>query len=136
MPITDEEFEAGQVDTTADVPDTTPVGDYDSERDLVLAFLDENPDAAFTQREVLLGVDFDESDDPSSVRETYETGYGAALGDAANEVVDIAGDVTATAMVVGDVDDALASLVADGTVERSDVVVGGDARTYYRVAHS
>ncbi|MWG35921.1 hypothetical protein [Halomarina oriensis] len=136
MPITGEEFESGQVETTVDVPDTTPVGEYDSERNLVLAFLDENPEAAFTEREVLLGVDFDESDDPSTVRESYETGYGEALGDAANEVVDLAGDLTATTLVLGDVDDALTSLVAEGTVERADVVVGGDARTYYRVARS
>ncbi|MFD1514875.1 hypothetical protein [Halomarina rubra] len=136
MPISSAEFEDGRLDTTTDAPDTTTVGEFDSERNLVLAFLDENPDAAFTDREVLLGVDFDESDDPATVRESYTTVYGEALGDAANEVVDLAGDVTATAMVVGDVDDALSSLVADGAVERAEVSVGGQSRTYYRVTRS
>jgi hypothetical protein len=134
MPISSAEFEDGRLDTTTETPDTTTVGEYDSERDLVLAFLDENADAAYTEREVLLGVDFDDSDDPATVRESYDSGHGEALGDPANEVVDLVGDVTATAMVAGDVSEALDSLVAEGAVERATVTTGGESRTYYRVA--
>lgn len=136
MPISSAEFEQGRLDTTTDAPETTPVGEFDTEADLVLAFLDENPEAAFTEREVLPGVDFDESDDPATVRESYRSTHAEALGDAANEVVDLAGDVTATAMVVGDVGEALTALVADGAVERAELTMGGESRTYYRVARS
>lgn len=136
MPIAAEEFEAGRLDTEVDAPDTAPVGEYGTERELVLAFLDENPDAAFTGREVLLGVGFDESDDPSSIRESYDAGRAEPLGGAANQTVDVAGDAAATTLVAGDVDETLAALVANGAVERADVTVDGRSRTYYRVARS
>ena len=136
MPIAAEEFEAGQPDTGVDVPDTVPVGEYETERELVFAFLDENPDAAFTGREILVGVDFDQSDDPSTVRESDAPDRKKALGGAANQVVDLVGDTTATTVVAGDVEEALTTLVADGAVERADVTVDGESRTYYRVARS
>ena len=134
MPIAAEEFEAGQVDAGADVPDAAPGGEYEPGRNRVLALLDENPDAASTERAVLLGVDFDESDDPATVRQSYDSDHETALGDQANEVVDV--DDVAASTTLGDADDALTALVADGAVERADVTADGESRTYYCVARS
>lgn len=68
MPITEAEWDAGTT-TAAETgdPATTPVGEYESERDLIVAFLGENPDNAYTRAEIIKGVDFGETEDPDRV---------------------------------------------------------------------
>jgi len=52
-----------------------------------------------------------------------------------NQLVDIAGDLTASGIVVDDVSEALDALVEEGTVERKKVQrPDGEPEVYYRLA--
>ena len=55
-------FDAEFHDGTVDVSDENPADDEEdpigTEKDLITSFLSERPDEAFTEREVVLGVDF------------------------------------------------------------------------------
>lgn len=42
MPITEREWDDGEFDTDENAPTTDAVGDYDTNKDLILAFLAEN----------------------------------------------------------------------------------------------
>lgn len=121
MPISGDEFESGTVEDDAD--GETPL---ESEKDLIVTFLSEHHDSAFTEREIVLGVDFS-----SLVAETSTPRFGAALVDT---VSDLVGEATATVVVVDDVDEALAELVEEGTVETREVETEGGTETYYRLA--
>lgn len=126
MPITDDEFEDGATHDARDSPETDPVSEYETEKDLVLAFLSENVGTAFTRAEIVRGVDFGDSDDPATVTEVL-TGL-------PNELVDVAGDLTASALVVGDVEEALDELVGEGLVETEQVETDEGPVTYYRLS--
>lgn len=49
-------------------------------------------------------------------------------------IVDIAGDITASAIVIDDVDGALDELVAEGIVTENEIDDDGETVTYYRLA--
>jgi hypothetical protein len=103
------------------------VGEYETEADLVLAFLSENHDKAFTKPEIVKGVDFGEGYEPDSMLKRLLT-----LPD---ELVDVAGDLTASEMVDDDIAAALDSLVAEGTVDRKEIERDdGETVSYYRLA--
>ena len=124
MPISTDEFESGTLDEERGADDP-PI---EEEKELILSFLSERHDRAFTEREIVLGVDFSP---------IYETGTGrtrGALAGAADGLLDIAGTVTATAVVVDDVDEALSALVEEGAVESREVEADGATTTYYRLA--
>lgn len=61
MPITHEEFDAGEFRDRVAAPQVEPVGEYETEKNLITAFLGENVGSAFTVREVVRGVDFGET---------------------------------------------------------------------------
>ena len=127
MPITESEWDAERIDSTAGYPDTTAVGEYETEKDLIVSFLSENHDSAFTRAEIIRGVDFGESTPPETVKETL-----TALP---NQLLDIVGDLVASGIVVDDVSDALDELVSEGTVEWKEVErQDGEPVVYYRLA--
>lgn len=127
MPITESEWRDATVHAQEPDVEPTAVGASDSEKDLVLAFLSENHDAAFTRAEIVRGVDFGESAPPETIKET--------LLSLPNQLVDVAGDLTASGIVVDDISDALDALVADGVVEQRRVDRGdGEPVVYYRLA--
>jgi len=127
MPITEAEWRNASVDPAGSDVEPGGVGASESERELVLSFLSENHDAAFTRAEVVRGVDFGESAPPETIRNV--------LLDLPNQLLDVAGDLAASGIVVDDVSDALDELVADGVVERRQVTRGdGEPTVYYRLA--
>ena len=125
MPITDEEFEAGEFRETVATPQVEPVGEYETEKDLITAFLGENVGSAFTVREVVRGVDFGET----AAAETV-TGR---LRNVVPRAIDAAGDVTASATVYGDAEEALSALQQEGIVEAATVEQEDESVTYYRI---
>ena len=133
MPITDAEWDDGAADESAGSAETTAVDEYDAETDLIVAFLDENAGNAYTKWEIVRGVDFDSSDDPSQIRDTLPPRRRNVLTEASRELTDLAGEVVASGMVVDDVDRALDGLVADGTVAEKEIDVDGEKRTFYRL---
>jgi hypothetical protein len=124
VPISTDEFESGTLDEDRGAEDP-PI---EEEKELILSFLSERHDRAFTEREIVLGVDFS----PIYERETGR--IRGALAGAADGLLDIAGTVTATAVVVDDVDEALSALVEEGAVESREVEADGATTTYYRLA--
>jgi hypothetical protein len=125
MPISDDEWDAGASADDAEPGATTPVGEHETERDLVVSFLSENVDNAYTKPEILRGVDFGDDARPETVREV--------LTEIQDELVDAAGDVAASGMLVDDLDEVLDALVADGTVAEKEVRTGEGTTTYYRL---
>lgn len=129
MPISSDEFESGSVEADGSADETaSPI---EAEKELIVSFLSERQDRAFTEREIVLGVDF------SPVYES-ETDRGggliAGVGELADGLVDVAGNVAASAIVVDDVDEALAALVEEGAVETKEVDAGDGSTVYYRLA--
>jgi hypothetical protein len=130
MPITEDEWDDERIAASeTGNPATTPVGEYETERDLVVAFLGENVDNAYTRAEIIKGVDFGETDDPDRVNEGLR-----GLSIVSENLLDIAGNVTATAIVIDDADGALDGLLEDGIVERREVEGNGETVTYYRLS--
>ena len=125
MPISDDEWDGGARADSADRPGTTPVGKYDDEKDLIVAFLSENVDSAYTRSEIVRGVDFGNDARPETLREV--------LTEIQDELVDVAGDVVASGMLIDDVDEALDELVAEGTVAEKRIETKNGPRTYYRL---
>lgn len=127
MPITHAEWDRQRIDPETDDPLPDPVGEFETEEDLVVAFLSENHEQAFTRTEIVRGVDFGETDDPEAIRET--------LLDLPNQLLDVAGELAASGIVVDDVSEALDSLVTEGTVERARIQRrDGEVEIYYRLA--
>jgi hypothetical protein len=127
MPVTESEWNDGEIDADEGHPETTAVGEYDTEKDLVVSFLSENHDSAFTRAETVRGVDFGETTSPETV---YET-----LTNLPNQLLDVAGDLAASGIVVDDVSEALDELVSEGTVERKQIErQDGEREVYYRLA--
>jgi hypothetical protein len=126
MPITHDEWADGTIDPMKEDPAPEPVGEYDSDADLVLAFLSTNHEKAFTRAEIVRGVDFGDQAQPETLKET--------LVSLPNQLMDIAGDLTASGIVVDDISDALDTLVADDTVERARIErADGESEIYYRL---
>lgn len=127
MPISPSEWDAeSTVDReSADRPAVTPVGDYETEKDLIVAFLSENVDQAFTREEILRGVDFGNDTRPETIREV--------LTEIQDELVDLAGDIVASGMLIDDLDEALAELVNEGMVVERAIETETGERTYYRL---
>jgi len=125
MPISREEFEDGAAEEEPFVAfEEEPL---ESEKELIVSFLSERHERAFTAREIVLGVDF------SPTVETYGD-YEGVVSSITETATSGVGDAVASAIVVDDVAEALEDLVAEGTVERSEVDVGGETETYYRLA--
>lgn len=127
MPLSKEEWEQEAVDTAADPDPPTAVGEFETEADLVLAFFSENHEQAFSRPEIVKGVDFGQGAEPDSMLKRLLT--------VPDELVDVAGDLTASGMVDDDISDALDSLVAEGTVEKKEIErEDGETVAYYRLA--
>ncbi|GAB6860157.1 hypothetical protein ACFR97_11805 [Haloplanus litoreus] len=125
MPISDTEWDDGARADSASVTGTTPVGEYEGEKELIVAFLSENVDNAYTKTEIVRGVDFGNDARPETIREV--------LTEIQDELVDVAGDVVASGMLVDDVDEALDELVAEGMVAEKEVETADGTATYYRL---
>jgi hypothetical protein len=127
MPITASEWDEEEIDASEGYPDTTAVGEYETETELVLSFLSENHDSEFTRAEIVRGVDFGETTSAGTVGET--------LANLPNQLLDITGDLVASGIVVDDVSEALDELVKAGTVERKRLERrDGEPEIYYRLA--
>ena len=125
MPISDTEWDDGVRADSGSATGTTPVGEYDDEKELIVAFLSENVDTAYTKTEIVRGVDFGNDARPETIREV--------LTEIQDELVDVAGDIVASGMLVDDVDGALDELVAEGMVAEKDVETADGTTTYYRL---
>lgn len=126
MPISNDEFQAGTVEVSGEDPIANDEeGPIETEKDLITSFLSERPDKAFTEREIILGVDFS----PAFMDQTRNP-----LGSLADGLIDFAGDVTATTIVVNDVDEALSELVEEGIVTTKEVETEDGPSVYYRLA--
>ncbi|WP_049935608.1 hypothetical protein [Haloplanus natans] len=125
MPISDDEWDSGARTDSPTATETTPVGDYDDEAELIVAFLSENIDNAYTKAEIVRGVDFGNDARPETIREL--------LTEIPDELVDVAGDVVASGMLVDDIDAALDQLVADGMVAEKRIETADGTTTYYRL---
>ncbi|MFB6186391.1 MAG: hypothetical protein ABEI86_05935 [Halobacteriaceae archaeon] len=125
MPISDEEWDSGTRDDHSTRADTTPVGEYEDEKELIVAFLSENIDNAYTRNEIVRGVDFGNDAQPESIRE--------ALTEIQDELVDVAGDIVASGMLIDDIDEALDELVTQGMVTQKEVETGEGKTVYYRL---
>jgi len=125
MPISDDEFQDGTVDGRAENPAPSDENDpIETEKNLITSFLSERPDRAFTEREIVLGVDFS----PALMDRTQST-----LGSLADGIIDFAGDVTATTIVVNDVDEALAELVDEGVITEKEIETADGTTVYYQL---
>ncbi|MFO7834078.1 MAG: hypothetical protein R6V31_08505 [Halohasta sp.] len=126
MPISDKEFHDGAVDVSDDDATATDEEDpIETEKDLIISFLSDRPDRAFTEREIVLGVDFT----PVLMTRTQNP-----LGSLADGLIDFAGDVTATTMVINDVDEALAELIDEGLVSEKEIETTDGTTVYYQLA--
>ena len=126
MPISNDEFEAETVEASgADPVSNDEEGPIETEKDLITSFLSERPDRAFTEREIVLGADFT----PALMHQTQNP-----LGKLADGLVNIAGNVTATTIVIDDVDEALDELVEEGIVTTREIETRDGSVVYYRIA--
>jgi hypothetical protein len=126
MPISNDEFEAGSIDVGSDESgDDDEIDPIETEKDLVTSFLSERPERAFTEREIVLGVDYS----PVFMNRTQ-----SSLGSFADGLIDFAGDVAATTIVVNDIDEALAELVEEDVVTTKEVETEDGTSVYYKLA--
>ena len=126
MPISNDEFEAGTVEASgADPISNDEEGPIEAEKDLITSFLSERPDKAFTEREIVLGVDFT----PALMNQAQNP-----LGKLADGLTNLAGNITATTMVIDDVDEALNELVEEGIVTTKEIETGDGTVVHYRIA--
>ena len=125
MPISTDEFKAGTLDESGEEPSADDeVDPIETEKDLVTSFLSERPDRAFTEREIVLGVDYS----PVFMDRTE-----SSLGSFADGLIDFAGDVAATTIVVNDIDEALTELVEEGIVTTKEVETEDGTTVYYKL---
>jgi len=123
MPIDADEWETGEVTGEPWDEENDPLG---TEKRLIVAFLGEDVEKAYTKTEILEGVEFAADDRPGVRR-----GPLASIGDA---VLDAVSHVAAAGIVLGDLDQALEELVESDFVERSEIDTGDGTETYYRMA--
>ena len=125
MPISNDEFETGTIEGSSDESSADDATDpIETEKDLITSFLSDRPDRAFTEREIVLGVDFS----PVFMDRTD-----SSLGSLADGLIDFAGDVTATTIVVNDIDEALAELVEEDIVTTNEVETEDGTTVYYKL---
>mgnify|MGYP000285280749 CR=1 FL=1 len=125
MPISNDEFQAGTVEASGADPISNDEEDpIETEKDLITSFLSERPGKAFTEREIVLGADFT----PALMNQTQNP-----LGKLADGLINLAGDVTATTMVIDDVDEALDELVEEGIVTTKEIETEDGSVVYYRI---
>lgn len=125
MPISEDEWKIGSTDAASHLPALTPVGEHETEKDLIIAFLSENVDTAFTRAEILRGVDFGNDARPETVADV--------LTEIQDELVDLAGDVVASGMLVDDLDEALDELVSENLVVEKTVETESGPTRFYRL---
>jgi hypothetical protein len=125
MPISDAEWDTGARNDSKEAAETSPVGEYEDEKELIVAFLSENADTAYTRGEIIRGVDFGNDARPESIQEV--------LTEIQDELVDAVGDLVASGMVVDDVDEALDELVAEEMVAEKEVETNDGTTMYYRL---
>jgi hypothetical protein len=125
VPITDAEFERGEYVEDEAIDAIAATGDHEDERDLVIAFLGQNVGYAFTEGEIVRGVDYGDNE---------TDGLLDVLIGAPAQAVDVIGDVAASAEVVSGIEGVLDDLVAEGIVERSEVTDGDETVAYYRIS--
>jgi len=126
MPISNDEFKAGRIDVGSDESgDDDEIDPIETEKDLVTSFLSERPERAFTEREIVLGVDYS----PVFMNRTQ-----SSLGSFADGLIDFAGDVAATTIVVNDIDEALAELVEEDVVTTKELETEDGTSVYYKLA--
>ena len=89
------------------------------------SFLSERPERAFTELEIVLGVDYS----PGLMNRTQ-----SSLGSFADGLIDFAGDVAATTIVINDIDEALADLVEEDIVTTKEVETEDGTSVYYKLA--
>ncbi|MFB6255777.1 MAG: hypothetical protein ABEH58_03460, partial [Haloplanus sp.] len=82
-PISGGEWDLGARADSPTATETTPVGDYDDEAELIAAFVPENMDTAYTKAEPVRGVDFGNDARPETIREP--------LTEIPDELVDVVG---------------------------------------------
>ena len=126
MPVSNDEFEAGTVEVHGDEPIANDEeGPIETEKVLITSFLSERPDKAFTERERVLGVHFS----PAFMNRTRHP-----LGPLSDGLIDFAGDVTATTIVINDIGVTLDELVEWGIVPNKEVETEDGTSVYYRLA--
>jgi hypothetical protein len=139
MPITDDEWDTGTVDPETKPEDTESFdGEYGDEKELVVSFLSENSPKGYTEREILLGADYDRTDDSdagdrSGIGEAFRRSRRATVGDSDGPLTDLVSEAAGTAELAGDVEAALAELVEAGTVVEREVEHTNGTNTYYRL---
>lgn len=87
--------------------------------------MSERPDRAFTEREIVLGVDF---------IHVFMSRTWNPLGAFIDGLIDFDGDVAATTIVVNDIDEALTELVEEGIVTTEEVETERGVLVYYKLA--
>jgi hypothetical protein len=126
VPISEQEFESGTVEVSGENPIANDEqGPIETEKDLITSFLSERPGRAFTEREIILGVDFS----PAFMNRNRNP-----LGAFADGLINFAGDVAATTIVVNDIDKALTELVEEGIVTTKQIETESGTSVYYKLA--
>ena len=125
MPIDADDWETGAATGDAWDEANDPLG---TEKRLIVAFLGEDVEKAYTKTEILTGVEF-AADDASGTRRR-------ALGDIGDAVLDAVSHMTAAGIVLGDLDQALAELTEAGVVEQREIDTSDGPTTYYRMARN
>lgn len=123
MPIDADEWETGTATGDAWDEENDPLG---TEKRLIVAFLGEDVEKAYTKTEILTGVEFAADDAPGTRRRT--------LGEIGDAVLDAVSHVAAAGIVLGDLDKALAELTEAGVVEQREIDTSDGPTTYYRMA--
>jgi hypothetical protein len=122
MPISNIEWDNGAQANSESAMGTTPVGEYDDETELIVAFLSEKADNAYTQTEIIRGADFGNDAAPETIHDV--------LTEIQDELVDLVGDVVTSGMMIDDIDEVLGELTAEGVVATEETKTG-DRTTYY-----
>lgn len=123
MPIEADEWERGTASADSWDEENDPLG---TEKRLIVSFLGEDVEKAYTKTEIIKGVEFAADDSPGTQR--------GVLGGIGDGVLDAVSHVAAAGIVLGDVDQALEELVEAGVVERRDVDTAAGTEPYYRIA--
>ncbi|MFB6091371.1 MAG: hypothetical protein ABEJ97_09960 [Halobellus sp.] len=123
MPIEADEWESGTTSEETWDEDNDPLG---TEKRLIVSFLGEDVEKAYTKTEIIAGVEFAADDAPGTQR-----GVLGGIGDA---VLDAVSHAAAAGIVLGDLDQALDELVEAGVVGRREIETSDGTEIYYRIA--
>lgn len=125
MPLSDIEWDSGARADSGSVVGTIPVGEYDDEKRLLVAFLSENADNAYAKTEVIRGVDFGNDARPEKIRDV--------LTEIQDQLADVARDIVASGMLIDDIHGALDERAAEGAVATKDIETSDGTTTHYRL---